>query len=414
MNTKHRPGRVLVVDDNHASRYARVRWLRDAGHTTFEADRIAAADVIIREVRPDLVVLDINLPDGSGLDYCRQLKDDDDLRTVMVLQMSASFVTNEDHVRGLEAGADSYLTDPVAPAVFIATVGALLRLSRAERALQEMLESEQQARSEAEAANRLKDDFLATLSHELRTPLNAIVGWTTLMRTITMDEEARRRAIEVIERNAKTQAALIEDLLDVSRITQGQLQLTWLSVHVPAIVAAAIDTIRPSADAKGLELVANIVADPRATVQGDPVRLQQVVWNLLSNAVKFTPAGGEIVVSTTVDERYINVAVRDNGRGIKPEFLPLMFDRFRRADTVYSQQYGGLGLGLAIARQLVELHGGTLTAASEGEGRGATFHVQLPRHLPGGSSRRDGSRAQPERAASLAEEPSAEHKKMES
>jgi signal transduction histidine kinase len=387
------PGRIVVVDDNDGSRYARVRWLEDAGHTVFEASTLRKADVLIREMRPELVVLDINLPDGNGLDYCRQLKADGELAMVMVLQMSASFVTAADQARGLDGGADAYLADPVAPTVFMATVGALLRLSRAERGLKDLLAREQQARNEAEAANRLKDDFLATLSHELRTPLNAIVGWTTLMRTIEMDEEARQHAIQIIERNAKSQAALIEDLLDVSRITQGQLQITWMSVHLPAIVAAAIDTIRPSADAKGLTIDTQITADPRAIVQGDPVRLQQVVWNLLSNAVKFTPPGGAVQASLRVEDNIVEIRVSDNGRGIEPDFLGLVFDRFRRADAGTTRAEGGLGLGLAIARQLVEMHGGTLTAASGGENQGATFLVRLPRHTGGAAERLGGGRA---------------------
>jgi signal transduction histidine kinase len=374
------PGRILVVDDHDSSRFARMRLLAAAGHTVYEANTLRKADVLIREMRPDLVVLDINLPDGNGVDYCRQLKADGELKTVMVLQMSASLVSDEDHVRGLEAGADTYLTDPISPGVFIATVGALLRLSRAERALKDLLEREQHARSDAEAANRLKDDFLATLSHELRTPLNAIVGWTTLMRTIEMDEQARRHALEIIERNAKSQAALIEDLLDVSRITQGRLQLTWLAVNVPAIAAAAIDTIRPSADAKRMTLESHITADLGATVQGDPVRLQQVIWNLLSNAIKFTPDGGTVRVTVAVDGAFVDVAVSDNGRGIPPEFMTLIFDRFRTADAGTTRAEGGLGLGLSIARQLVEMHGGTLTATSAGENAGSTFRVRLPRH----------------------------------
>ena len=369
-----------MVDDSDGSRFARSQWLRGAGHTVFEASTLSQARVLLLECRPELVVLDVNLPDGSGIDFCRTIKGDDDLRAVMVLQMSASFVTADDQVRGLDAGADSYLVDPIEPGVFLATTHALLRLSRAERGLKDLLAREQDARAEAEAANRLKDDFLATLSHELRTPLNAIVGWTTLMRTIEMDSDARRRAIDIIERNAKSQAALIEDLLDVSRISQGQLQLTWHSVHLPAIVAAAIDTIRPSADAKGLALVADMSIDPRLTVQGDPVRLQQVIWNLLSNAVKFTPPGGRIDAALSMDDVYVEVRVSDNGRGIRPESLSLIFDRFRRADAGPSQAEGGLGLGLAIARQLVEMHGGTLIATSEGENEGATFVVRLPRH----------------------------------
>ena len=395
------PGRILVVDDNDASRFARVRWLRQAGHTVFEANRLSEARVIVSEARPEVIVLDINLPDGNGLDYCRELKADEQLSTLMVLQMSASFVSNEDQVRGLEAGADAYLTDPIAPGVFVATAGALLRLSRAERRMKEMLASEQDARAEAEAANRLKDDFLATLSHELRTPLNAIVGWTTLMRTIDMDEDARRRALEIVERNAKSQAALIEDLLDVSRIAQGKLQLTSLAVHVPAIVAAAIDTIRPSAEAKGLTLIANVTADPEMTVFGDPVRLQQVVWNLLANAVKFTPPGGEIKASAQSDHHHIEVRVTDNGRGIKADFLPVIFDRFRTAEGGPTRAEGGLGLGLAIARQLVEMHGGTLTAESAGENKGSSFLVRLPRQSAGVSIRRERS---PETAVKHAKE----------
>jgi signal transduction histidine kinase len=376
-------GRILIVDDNDGSRFARAQLLRDAGHTIVEAGRLRDADVLLREMRPELLVLDVNLPDGNGLDYCRRIKQDAELGAVMVLQMSASSVTDADQVRGLEAGADAYLIDPVSSGVFVATTTALLRLSRAERALKELLAREQEARAEAEAANRLKDDFLATLSHELRTPLNAIVGWTTLMRTLEMDDEARRRAIEIIERNAKSQAALIEDLLDVSRITQGQLKLAWHSVNLPAIVAAAIDAIRPSADAKGLVLTTDMVADPRMTVQGDPVRLQQVVWNVLSNAVKFTQPGGRVDTAVTMDDTHVQLRVADSGRGIRADFLPLIFDRFRRADAGATRTEAGLGLGLAIARQLVEMHGGTVTAASDGENKGATFVVRIPRQARG-------------------------------
>ena len=301
-------------------------------------------------------------------------------------------MTDEGHIRGLEAGADAYLTDPTSPGVVAATANALLRLCRAERALAEMLALEQQAREEAETANRLKDDFLATLSHELRTPLNAIVGWSTLMRTTKMDDVARRHAIEIIERNAKAQAALIEDLLDISRIAQGKLDLTWHAVQIPAIVAAAVDTIRPSAEAKGLTLVPSLTLDPTVTVRGDPVRLQQVVWNLLANAVKFTPAGGRIEIGTEHDDTHVLVRVTDTGRGIDPSFLPSVFDRFRRAETGTTRSEGGLGLGLSIARQLVAMHGGTLTAESPGEQQGATFVVRLPRLAPSAGGLRIGVR----------------------
>jgi signal transduction histidine kinase len=376
------PGRILVVDDDDSARFVWVRLLRGAGHTVFEASTLAKAAVLLRECRPELVVLDVHLPDGNGLDFCREIKANDELGAVMVLQISAGFVTDEDHIRGLEAGADAYLTDPASPGVVVATANALLRLCRAERALKEMLAVEQQAREEAETADRLKDDFLATLSHELRTPLNAIVGWTTLMRTMKMDDDARRHAIEIIERNARAQAALIEDLLDVSRIAQGRLQLTWHVVQVPAIVAAAVETIRPSLEAKGLTIVPSVTPDPRMLVRGDPVRLQQVVWNLLSNAVKFTPAGGRIEIGTEHDDTHVMVRVSDTGRGIDPSFLPSVFDRFRRAETGTTRSEGGLGLGLSIARQLVEMHGGTLTAESAGQEQGSTFVIRLPRLAP--------------------------------
>jgi signal transduction histidine kinase len=376
-------GRFLVVDDNDASRFAHATVLRREGHTVFEAGRIREAEQMIRDYRPDVVVLDINLPDGNGLDFCRRIKKDDSLRGLMVLQMSASMVTPEDAAGALDAGADAYIAEPVPANVLVATARAMLRLSRAERALTETVAREQEARAEAEAANRLKDDFLATLSHELRTPLNAIIGWTTLIRTMPMDDAAIKEAVNVIERNAKAQATLIDDLLDVARIAQGQMQLANLPVHLPAIVAASIDTIRPAADAKDIAVNVHIRSSPMLTLRGDPVRMQQVVWNLLSNAVKFTPTHGRIDVSVTADDQAAELTVADNGRGVRPELLPRIFDRFRRGDD-QTPRVGGLGLGLAIARQLVEMHGGTLTAWSAGENQGTTFTVRVP-HTVGAS-----------------------------
>ena len=374
-------GRFLVVDDNDASRFAHASVLRREGHTVFEADRLTAAEQMIHDFRPEVVLLDINLPDGNGLDFCRRIKKDDALRGLMVLQMSASMVTADDAAAALDAGADAYIAEPVPANVLVATAGAMLRLSRAERALTETVAREQDARAEAEAANRLKDDFLATLSHELRTPLNAIIGWTTLIRTMPMDEAAVKEAVNVIERNAKAQATLIDDLLDVARISQGQMQLANLPVHLPAIVTASIDTIRPAAAAKRIDVNVDIQSSPMLTLRGDPVRMQQVVWNLLSNAVKFTPAQGRIDVTVGADSQAVEVKVADNGRGIRPELLPRIFDRFRRGDDA-TPRVGGLGLGLAIARQLVEMHGGTLTAWSAGEDQGTTFTVRIPHAAP--------------------------------
>jgi signal transduction histidine kinase len=373
----YKNGRFLVVDDHDASRFAHASVLRREGHTVFEATRLSEAEQMIRDFRPDVIVLDINLPDGNGLDFCRRIKKDSDLRGTMVLQMSASMVTPDDAAASLDAGADAYIAEPVPSQVLVATAQAMLRLSRAERALQETVAREQEARAEAETANRLKDDFLATLSHELRTPLNAIIGWTTLIRTMPMDEAAIKEAITVIERNAKAQATLIDDLLDVARIAQGQMQLANLPVHLPAIVAASIDTIRPAAEAKQITVNVDIKSSPMLTLRGDPVRMQQVVWNLLSNAVKFTPGKGRIDVNVSADDEAVEIKVADNGRGIRPELLPRIFDRFRRGEDA-TPRVGGLGLGLAIARQLVEMHGGTLTGWSAGENQGTTFTIRIP------------------------------------
>ncbi|NJL40478.1 MAG: response regulator [Leptolyngbyaceae cyanobacterium RM2_2_4] len=269
----------------------------------------------------------------------------------------------------------------------------------------------------SQETNRIKDEFLATLSHELRSPLNPILGWSKLLQTKRFDETTLMRALQTIERNAKLQTHLIEDLLDISRIIQGKLALKVSSVNLIAIVEAAIDTMRPAADAKSI-LLKVLLAEPAATssngaivepewkvdadstlfalfqTMGDPNRLQQIIWNLLSNAIKFTPQGGQVEIrlsliepeatltagmsKTPVQARYAEIAISDTGKGIKPDFLPYIFDYFRQADASITRVYGGLGLGLAIVRHLTELHGGTICAESFGEGQGATFTIRLP------------------------------------
>jgi PAS domain S-box-containing protein len=240
-----------------------------------------------------------------------------------------------------------------------------------------LLEHESAARAVAEESNRLKDEFLATLSHELRTPLTAVIGWSGLLRAGELDEAASRAAIDAIERNARAQQQIINDLLDVSRIITGQLRYEARPTDVRAVVQAAIDTLMPAAQAKNINLHA-CFRPQAAPVMGDPARLQQVAWNLLSNAVRFTPSGGEVRVVVEEKDAYIHVEVSDTGVGIKPDFLPFVFDRFRQGDQSPARAHGGLGLGLSIARHLVELHGGTVAVSSEGEGKGATFHVALP------------------------------------
>ncbi|HET9530612.1 MAG TPA: PAS domain S-box protein [Blastocatellia bacterium] len=254
---------------------------------------------------------------------------------------------------------------------------ARLEAEQARQLSVELLRREQVTRSEAEAANRAKDEFVATLSHELRTPLNAILGWAAMLRGGKLDEESSRRAIEIIERNARAQAQLIDDILDISRIITGKLRLDVAPVELATVIHGAVDVVRPAAEAKEIRL--QVLLDPRAgPVSGDSDRLQQIVWNLLSNAVKFTPRGGRVQVRLERVNSHVEIIVSDTGQGIKQEFLPYVFDRFRQADSTLSRMHGGLGLGLAIVRHLVELHGGTVEVISGGEGQGATFTVKLP------------------------------------
>jgi signal transduction histidine kinase len=253
---------------------------------------------------------------------------------------------------------------------------------RLEAQLGELLERERTARAQAEAASRealdasrLKDEFLATLSHELRTPLNALLGWVHILRTGALTDEARARAVEVIERNARLQAQLVDDILDVSRIVTGKLRLNIGDVDVAAVIGAAIDTVRPAADARGVAIARE--TREGLVVHADADRLQQVVWNLLTNAVKFTPPGGTVHVSTAVRDGMIETTVQDTGVGIAPGFLAHVFDRFRQAESGINRPHGGLGLGLSIVKHLVEAHGGEVFATSDGPGKGARFTVRL-------------------------------------
>jgi PAS domain S-box-containing protein len=250
-----------------------------------------------------------------------------------------------------------------------------LKRVRAER--EQLLESEHAARREAERISRMKDEFLATLSHELRTPLNSILGWAQLLRGGATTSQDLSQGLESIERNARLQAQLIDDLLDVSRIISGKVRLDVRRVELANVVADAVESMRPAADAKGVKL--HCVLDPDAgIITGDPNRLQQIVWNLVSNAIKFTPRGGRVAVLLRRSGSSVEIVVEDTGQGIKSEFIPHLFLRFSQFDSSSTRRHGGLGLGLAIVKHLVELHGGTVRASSAGEGRGSTFVVSLP------------------------------------
>lgn len=247
----------------------------------------------------------------------------------------------------------------------------------AEKEKEKLLASEKQARREAETANRMRDEFLATVSHELRNPLNAMLGWARLLQKNQLDRENSQKAIETIVRNAESQNRLIEDLLDVSRIIAGKLRLDVSMINPAEFVESAIDTVKPAAEAKDIKIKTFIGKDLN-NISGDSNRLQQVVWNLLSNAIKFTPKHGEVRITVDSIESLIEIKVEDNGLGISRDFLPHVFDRFRQADASTVRKFGGLGLGLAIVRHITEMHGGTVEVFSEGEGKGTTFTVKLP------------------------------------
>ncbi len=261
------------------------------------------------------------------------------------------------------------------PSNEVAKLSEALALADAEK--RQLLENERIARTEAERASQLKDEFLATLSHELRTPLNAILGWSQLILSGTMKKEDIHKGLETIERNARAQNKLIEDLLEMSSIISGKVRLDMQPLDAASLIDAAVESVKPTAQAKGIILTKNI--DPQAgPISGDSNRLQQIFWNLLSNSIKFTPKGGKVDVTVEQLGSFLEIRIDDSGLGISPEFMPFVFDRFRQADASLTRQYGGLGLGLAIVKQLVELHGGTVRAESAGAGKGSSFIVDLP------------------------------------
>ncbi|HEX4964321.1 MAG TPA: response regulator [Thermoanaerobaculia bacterium] len=424
------PCRILIVDDSPEDREVYKRMLaqdRDHDYEFLEADLGEEGLQLAQMERPDCVLLDYKLPDMDGLEFLSRLTDQKPLPVVVLTGQGNEAVA----VEAMKGGAQDYLLkgavlrDRLQHAVHNAIEKVALRrkveertaeLAHANEALQGMYDElevlverrtaelsvaneelkkeirvrewaeqerarllvlEQTARQHAEEANRIKDEFLATLSHELRTPLNAILGWVQVLRTGKLDEAASSRALETIERNARAQAQLIADLLDVSRIITGKLRLDFKPVELPRIIDAALDSLRPAADAKAIELAVSL-APLGSPVLGDSDRLQQVIWNLLSNAIKFTPRGGRMEVRLREARPSAVIEVRDSGIGIRPDFLPYVFDRFRQAESTLTRSHGGLGLGLSIVRHLVELHGGTVEVESEGEGQGATFRVSLP------------------------------------
>jgi signal transduction histidine kinase len=371
------PLRVLLVDDDEVDRLAVKRLLQQAGiqadieECVDRAGALAAA----REKAFDCVLLDYRLPGSECAPLLRDLRHSGVGIPVVALTGQGD---EEVAVELMKAGAADYLNkNTLTPERLERSLRYALALHRVEEERRLLLAREQQARMEAQAANRAKDEFLATLSHELRTPLNAILGWAQLLASGQLDEVTARRAVEIIERNTRLQVQLIDDLLDISRIITGKLRLELRAVTVESIVDAAIDSAQPTASVKGVMLVRELHETPER-ILCDPSRMQQVVWNLLSNAIKFTPERGRVTLATHRQDGRIVLTVSDTGIGIEPEFLPHVFDRFRQQDPSSTRKHSGLGLGLSIVRHLVEQHGGSIEARSDGENQGATFIVKVP------------------------------------
>ncbi|MHB8815379.1 MAG: hybrid sensor histidine kinase/response regulator [Steroidobacteraceae bacterium] len=407
--------RILVVDDLPDKRLAYGAILEG-----LEAEVVMAAsgEEALKQVLDGefaVILLDVNMPGMSGLETAELLRQHRNARHTPIILVTA-YADDVTSARGYELGVVDYIQVPVIAPVMRAKVGVFLDLFltraalaranqdlesrvagrtaellasnerlrgeieerlRAENEREELLAREKLLRGQAEELSRMKDEFLATMSHELRTPLNAIFGWITLLRTRRLDEATQARALETIERNARAQRRLIEDLLDVSRIVTGKIALELGDVVPQRVIEGAIATMQPAAQAKEVRIV-TVFGEVTGVVRGDGARLQQVVCNLLSNAIKFTPPNGRIDIELVPSGDQVQISVTDTGQGIKPEFLPHVFERFRQEDGSISRRHSGLGLGLAIVRHLVDLHSGTVEAQSDGEGLGARFIVRLP------------------------------------
>lgn len=409
---------ILLVDDEVRNLDVLESILGTVDYRLVRAQTADEALMALLDGEFAAIVLDIRMPGTSGLELAQIIKQRKRTRDIPILFLTAHLSDEGDVLRGYDVGAVDYLTKPVNPDILrskIAVFADLFRKTRALAAAKEALEnevlerqkveealrqaneelearvrertldltrtmeSERAARSEAERASRLKDEFLAIVSHELRTPLNAILGWGQILTEGRNDRpDVLAQGLGAILRNARAQAHLIEDLLDMSRIVSGKIRLSFETVALAEIVSSAVGTITPAAQAKGVQVECSVDGLAPA-VRGDPDRLQQIVLNLLSNAVKFTPVGGQVRVSVRAGDPDAEIVVSDTGQGIRPQFLPYAFDLFSQAEPSTTRRHGGLGLGLAVVKHLVEWHGGTVEVDSPGEGLGATFTVRLPR-----------------------------------
>lgn len=368
------PVRVLLVDDDADDRLLTEHLFREIGRDRYLVQFAAsyeAALASLADAQFDVCLFDHNLGPRTGMELLREVRGSG-VQTPIILLTGHS-----DHRLDLEAtlaGASDYM---VKDRLQSDTLERSIRYAMAQHQMAEerlRFAREQEAR---ESANRAKDEFLAVVSHELRSPLNAILGWSRLLRTSAPDAETMDRGLEIIERSATAQARLIDDLLDVSRIISGNLRLNTIEIEPGVLVAAAVDAALPTAQAKKIEIRSDVDRSV-GLVAVDPDRLQQIVANLLSNSIKFTPPGGVITIQLDRVDSCARLAVTDTGRGIPAEFLPHIFDRYQQAAGVRDSTQTGLGLGLAIVRHLVEMHGGNVAAASLGDGLGSTFEIKLP------------------------------------
>jgi signal transduction histidine kinase len=425
------PVNILLVDDHVENLLALEAILEELGHRLVRAHsgREALRHLLNEEFA--LVLLDAAMPEMDGYETATMIRSRERTRETPIIFLTANYTSESQMFKGYAVGAVDYLLKPYAPEVLRSKVSAFVELyaqrrqlreeaqalreardtleqrigertaeladanrtlqeevahrTRAEARLAVMLEREKAARDAAESINRLKDEFLATLSHELRTPMNAILGWAHMLESGVLPAEKVRHASSVIKGNAKAQMELIEELLDVSRMIGGRINLTLETVDVRSIVEGVVESAKPAADAKGVRLMTAL--DPMPPLVFDKGRLRQIAGNIVSNAVKFTPEDGEVRVRLHEVDGDLEIIVSDTGIGIDGSFLPHVFERFAQADSSSTRAHGGLGLGMAIVRHLVNLHGGNVHASSPGLNQGATFTVRLPMHAPGSETR---------------------------
>lgn len=402
------PVRVLAVDDIESNLLALEALLASPSLNVVRARSGPEAVRALRQEEFALILLDVRMPGMDGFDTAAAIRTVEGGRSIPIIFVTAHGSTQEELAKAYALGASDFIEKPIDPEELRAKVRVLTDLVRAvhdarreadakhERRLREERQrwetealrarvadqerataSEHAARLDAEKANRLKDEFLATLSHELRSPLNAIVGWAALMKARGPVEPSFSKGIDAIERNARAQVRLIEDMLDTSRIVAGTLRLDLTRVELGQVIDRGVEAVRPAVDRKCLRMAVD-VDEGLPPVAGDPDRLQQVIGNILSNAIKFTPDEGRIWIRASRHNSSVTISISDTGVGIAPDFLPHVFDRFRQGEGGRTRSHGGLGIGLSLARKLIELHGGSIDARSDGTGTGATFVIRLP------------------------------------